>query len=142
MPVTIRDIAGKLNVSHATVSRALNGRDDPFISDATRQRVLEAAREMGYVPNRHAQALVVGKTYTVGVVGIPLVSDFHGKVVYGIEAECISRGYHALLISLQHCAGNGVQWAIDMLLQHQVDGAILTSGATPGYDDFAERRAC
>lgn len=62
MRVTIRDIAKRLNVSHATVSRALNRPDDPIISEATRARVFETAIEMGYRPNTAARALVTGRT--------------------------------------------------------------------------------
>jgi len=50
MRVTIKDIASRLNLSTATVSKVLSGRGGAFISEATRQKVLETAREMGYRP--------------------------------------------------------------------------------------------
>ncbi|MHB1190564.1 MAG: LacI family DNA-binding transcriptional regulator, partial [Armatimonadota bacterium] len=62
MNVTLLDIAKKLNVSRTTVSRVLKGEDNPYISDKTRQRVLETAKEMGYRPNRVARALVTGRS--------------------------------------------------------------------------------
>ncbi len=60
--VTIRDIAEKLNVSHATVSRALSRPTEKLISKATMKRVHDAAQEMGYRPNPAARALVTGRT--------------------------------------------------------------------------------
>jgi LacI family transcriptional regulator len=57
---TLRDLAGRLDVSVATVSRALAGHAQ--ISAATRDRVAAMARELGYVPNRAARALVAGQT--------------------------------------------------------------------------------
>ena len=53
-------------ISGATVSRVLSGRDDLSISDATRAKVLEAAKQLGYVPNSTARALTSGKTGVVG----------------------------------------------------------------------------
>lgn len=67
MRVTLRDIAKRVNLSHATVSFVLNERMDVSIPPATRQRVLEAAKEMGYRPNRAAQALVRGRTNMVAL---------------------------------------------------------------------------
>lgn len=60
--VTIRDIARELDLSHTTVSRVLNGREDINIPERTRLKVLEAAQSMGYQPNRAARALATGKS--------------------------------------------------------------------------------
>ena len=67
MRVTIRDIAQRLNVSHATVSRALNRPNDSLISESTRRRVMDTAIEMGYRPNPAARALVTGKTNMISL---------------------------------------------------------------------------
>jgi LacI family transcriptional regulator len=61
------EIARRTNLSPATVSRVLNGKGVGFISAATRQRVLEVARELGYEPNRLARGLVTGRTQVMGV---------------------------------------------------------------------------
>lgn len=60
------DVAKHANISGATVSRVLSGRADHLISPKTRAKVLEAARELGYVPNSAARALTNGKTGVVG----------------------------------------------------------------------------
>ncbi|MCK4470618.1 MAG: LacI family DNA-binding transcriptional regulator, partial [Anaerolineae bacterium] len=64
MPVTLQDIATKLGVSVATVSRALAGYSG--VAPTTRQRVLQAAREMGYHPNVTARRLQKQRTDTIG----------------------------------------------------------------------------
>ena len=69
----IWDIAHRSGVSIATVSRVLNGRPD--VSDATRERVMDSIRELGYVSNRHARALVSGRTSYIGFT-VPKVEHF------------------------------------------------------------------
>ena len=63
---TLKDLAARLDISVATVSRALAGNDR--IALKTRERVAAAAREIGYVPNRAARALVSGRSGFVGLV--------------------------------------------------------------------------
>ncbi len=65
MGVTIFDIAKKANVSHMTVSMVLNHKGDKRVSENTRRRVLDIANEIGYVPNRAAQALGLRRTNEV-----------------------------------------------------------------------------
>lgn len=65
MSITIKDIARMLNVSHTTVSRALN--DSPLISSDTKKRVKELAREYNYIPNVSARSLVMSKSYHIGL---------------------------------------------------------------------------
>lgn len=65
MPITLQELARQLNLSKGTISRVLNNREDAFISEATRQRVQEAARELGYRPNRAARALATGRSHSI-----------------------------------------------------------------------------
>ncbi len=62
----LRELARRLNLSVTTVSRALNG--FPEVKESTRRRVVEAAQEFGYVPNRLARSLQKGRTEAVGIV--------------------------------------------------------------------------
>jgi LacI family transcriptional regulator len=71
---TLKDLAAKLDISVATASRALAGYDR--IAVKTRERVAEAAREIGYVPNRAARALVSGRS---GFVGLALPVRGYGQ---------------------------------------------------------------
>lgn len=65
MSVTIKDIAKLANVSHTTVSRALN--DSPLINDETKQKIKDIAKQLNYVPNYSAKSLVLDKSYTIGL---------------------------------------------------------------------------
>ena len=64
--VTIKDVAGLAGVSVATVSYVLNNKKVDRITDETRQKVLQAAKELNYRPNIAAQNLKSGKSYIIG----------------------------------------------------------------------------
>jgi LacI family transcriptional regulator len=63
--VTIKDIAKLANVSHTTVSRALN--NSPLIKEPTQRKILEIASQQNYTPNFNAKSLVMQKSYTIGL---------------------------------------------------------------------------
>ena len=63
--VTIKDIARLANVSHTTVSRALN--DSPLIKPGTKKKIVEIASQLNYTPNFNAKSLVMQKSYTIGL---------------------------------------------------------------------------
>ena len=67
--VTVKDVAARAGVSTAAVSQALNGRG--ALSADTRQRILDAATELGYSPDRYAAALRRGRTLSIGYVASP-----------------------------------------------------------------------
>lgn len=92
--VNVRGLAAELGVSAMTVSRALNGH--PNVSDATRDRVLEAAARRGYRPNRLAKGVLTGRSGTVGVMVSP-VKPFEAHVVLGIHNALVEQGYLPLL---------------------------------------------
>lgn len=66
MAVTIRELSKRCGLSISTVSKALNGYTD--ISDATKEAVALAAKEIGYYPNAHARALKTKRSYNLGVL--------------------------------------------------------------------------
>ncbi|AGF57108.1 LacI family transcriptional regulator [Clostridium saccharoperbutylacetonicum] len=65
MSVTIKDIAKLANVSHTTVSRALN--NSPYINEETKVKIKALAKELNYVPNYSAKSLVLLKSYVIGI---------------------------------------------------------------------------
>jgi LacI family transcriptional regulator len=97
MRVTIQDIALRLQLSPATVSRVLNRRADSFISEATRKRVLKAAAEMGYRPNRAARALATGTTHLVLLATSRARSPYYTKVMYQLQDELRRDGYDLIM---------------------------------------------
>ena len=84
MTVTLADVARRAGVSLATASRVLNG-SKRSVNDGLRIRVVEAARELHYVPNANAQALVNERSAIIGVI-IPSVSDpYFAEIIHGIQ---------------------------------------------------------
>jgi LacI family transcriptional regulator len=78
----LKQIAEELGISMMTVSRALNGRGD--VAEATRLRVLKAAKRLKYRPNRLVHALKSGRSRTVGVM-ISVWLSFNAKIIHGIH---------------------------------------------------------
>jgi len=82
MAVTIKDIARMANVSHTTVSRALN--DSQLINEETRKRIKELAQKLNYVPNFSAKSLVLEKSYNIGVFASKQIEKLQTSFFYEI----------------------------------------------------------
>lgn len=95
--VTIKDIAARVGVSATVVSQVLRGVQGSMVSAATRQRILNTARELGYRPNRQAQALVGGKTHTVAIWKHGLYSPFHAWVMHQCAQCAYADGYEVII---------------------------------------------
>ncbi len=92
--ITMSDIAAKANISRATVSLILNNRVDTGnvrISDATRDRVLKIAEQLGYCRNELARSVKLGYTNVIGVAGW-MGDSFSGALLRGISLEAIRHG--------------------------------------------------
>ena len=121
--VTIKQLAERLQLSTATISKALG--DSHEISDATKKRVLALARELNYVPNAYAGSLRRNKSKTIAVV-IPEVADsFFSLALNGIEEAVLEKGYHAL-IYLTHEKIDRERTILKELTNGRVDGAIMS----------------
>ncbi|WP_392870216.1 LacI family DNA-binding transcriptional regulator [Streptomyces sp. LN499] len=93
--VTINDVARSAGVSRQTVSRALNDKDE--IDGSTKQRVLDAAHELGYRPSRFARGLVRQDTTTIGLVIPDLLNPFFTEVAAGALEAARARGWHVVV---------------------------------------------
>lgn len=138
--VTIYDIAQQLQLSSATVSRALQ--DNPVINKKTRNRVQEAARTLGYRHNNFASNLRSQKTNTIGVIVHELRSSFITSVLSGIEKITSEAGYDLLIAHSSESAAKEAANALN-LFHKRVDGLIAslafdTSGLEH-YKTFEER---
>ncbi len=92
---TIKDIARALNISVATVSRAM--RDTYDVSKETRQRVLDMASQLNYRPNSNAQGLVKRSTHNIGVI-IPAITNYYfSTVITGIQEVAQKNGFNIIL---------------------------------------------
>jgi LacI family transcriptional regulator len=99
MPVSIREVAKRLNLSITTVSRALDGYDD--VAKKTQQQVIRTAREMGYTPNRAARQLRRQKADTIGFI-LPasakrISEPFFMEFIAGMGDELTKQGYDLLV---------------------------------------------
>ena len=120
---TIKDVARLANVSVATVSRALNGREN--VADAVRKRVLQIAENLDYSPHHAARCLSRGRTHTVGVVLPDLPCEFFARVMCGIDALARERGLQ-LLVSGHHRSMES-QAAALRVMRGRVDGVLAIS---------------
>ena len=120
---TIYDIAKRVNLTAATVSRALN--NNPKISENTRKLVQETAIEMNYEQNTLARALKSGKSFNVGVIVPRMDSNFFASVIRGIEEELYPKGYH-VIVCQTHDQENLETGNIMSLLNAQVDGILMS----------------
>ena len=129
----IKDVAREVEMSTATVSRAL--RNLPGVSDETRARVRETARRLGYVPSPSAAGLATGQTRTVAVV-VPFVTQwFFAAVVQGAEEVLRERGYDLLLYNLAGDASARHRVFETNLLTKRVD-AVLVLSLKPSGDEL------
>jgi len=121
--ITIYDIAKQLDVSAATVSRALN--DNTSVSAATRKKVNDLAESLGYRHNLFASSLRLQKTQTIGVILHELNSYFITSVLAGIEKIVRAAKYNLLIV---HSAENAdIEIANAHSLFHKrVDGVIAS----------------
>lgn len=124
--VTIEDVAGHLQVTKSTVSRALNGYPD--ISESTRLRVRKAADAMGYRPLSHAQAIRTGRVRTVGLVlqvnqhdgHRPFLAEFLAGVSQAATAEDWS-----LTLSMANSDADTLRLMQQLVYENKADGFIL-----------------
>jgi len=93
--VTIADIARELNLTGATVSRALNNR--PGTSESTRRLVQATAERMHYQRDRIAYSLRSGRSHIIGVIIPSAEINFFGSVIHGIESIANQHGYNVLI---------------------------------------------
>ena len=132
--ITIYDIANELNISTATVSRALQ--DDPSVSAKTRKKIFETADKMGYRSNIYARNLRRKHTNTIGFMVHELQSNFINSVLAGVEQVTTAAGYDLIIAhsleSYEREAANARN-----LFHKRVDGLIASlSFDTKSLDHF------
>src|SRR6266496_1643658 len=121
--ITIYDIADKLNVSIATVSRAL--KNDPVVSKKTRKKIFDLAEELGYRSNHFARNLRQQQTNTIGIIVHELNSNFITSVLAGVEKITTEAGYDLIIA---HSSESYAKEAANAknLFHKRVDGLIAS----------------
>ncbi len=120
--VTIRDVAARAGVSIGTASKALNGQGK--LRAETRDRVADAARELGFAPNQLARGLLAGRTYTVGVITTDSFGRFSIPVMLGAE-DALGAGQISVFMCDTRDDPDRERQYLDMLLSRRVDGLIV-----------------
>jgi LacI family transcriptional regulator len=121
--VTIYDLARKLNISIATVSRAL--KDDPVVSKKTKKKIADLALELGYRSNNFARNLRTSRTNTIGVIIPRINSSFMSAVIAGMENVANSEGYN-LIISQSSESAEKERVNAATLFNSRVDGLLVS----------------
>lgn len=120
--ITIKDIARHLSLSVSTVSRALV--NDKNIRRETKEKVLEAAKALGYKPNPVATNLKYGHTNTVGVIVPEMVTPFASQVINGIQSILYANGLK-VIIAESHEDPQKEKENLQMMERFMVDGIII-----------------
>ncbi len=131
MPPTIKDVADKLNVSTATVSRALRGL--PNVTPSTRERVLQAAKELNYSIDPRASHLASGRTMNIGII-MPLADTwFYSKLATAAEATLIEHNYYVTRYNIASL-GDQTEHLKWLSSGRHVDGLIVATVALSKED--------
>jgi LacI family transcriptional regulator len=121
--ITIYDIAQRLSLSSATVSRALQ--DHPAINKNTRKKIQQTAKDLGYRHNTFASSLRKQKTNTIGVIVHELNSNFITSVLAGIEKVTTEAGYDLIIAHSSESYTKEAANALN-LFHKRVDGLIAS----------------
>ncbi|HXV98499.1 MAG TPA: LacI family DNA-binding transcriptional regulator, partial [Anaerolineae bacterium] len=116
--ITIYDIAKAVGVTQTTVANALAGRGN--VSEATRQRILKYAQEMGYRPNTIARSLAQGKTYTLALILPRISTPFYPEIAEAIEHTAMQQDYQLLLCNTHDDPDLGRRY-LERLISRWVD---------------------
>lgn len=128
----IRDVARLAGVSYQTVSRVLN--DSPSIREATRQRVLDVIKEVGYRPNQAARALVTSRSRTIGVLSSQ--SEHYGPAtsVNAIEGAAREAGYRLSVTNITSGDYSSIKSGLDYLLSQSIEALVVIAPQVRVFD--------
>jgi len=137
--ISMKEIAKVCNVSQAVVSKALA--DRPGVSPATRQRILEVARQFNYRPNALVRSLQQGQTMTVAVAASVMEDVYAARILQAILERLYHAGYEVLMFSWDQQVRDGSHMLRSMV-ERRVDGLLMFPPAeTPSAEYMAELRS-
>ncbi len=133
---TLSDVAAVAGVSPSTASRVLNGKGTGFISEATAERVRQAADELGYRPSAAARSLVTGYSHTVAFCCTPTYDSAMAELVRAVHDVTKAGGYHMLLVD-----SDDVDELRQLLVERRVDAIVWTHYPIHEADTLTEHFA-
>lgn len=134
----IHDVARRARVSIATVSRTVNG--VATVDKELARRVWKAIRELDYVPNPHARALISGHSRLLAVLVPEITNPFFPELIQGFEEIATASGYEVLIVSTSGDAAR-MKECIRRILERNVEGAAVMTFGTEGalLDELGKR---
>jgi LacI family transcriptional regulator len=133
--VTIVDVARAANVSRSTVSRALSGYGR--IGDATREKVLAVAEELGYRPNDLARATREGRSRTIGLIVTDIANPFFAEATKAVANTAAELGYELLVADTNEDA-EIERRATRVFAEKRIDGLIVVPAPGGSHDHLFE----
>jgi LacI family transcriptional regulator len=135
---SIRDVALRAGVSVGTVSNVLNRPD--MVSAATRERVLAAIADLGFVRNESARHLRAGRSRTIGLVVLDIANPFFTDVARGVEDVANAQGLAVILCNSDDRPEKEAAY-LDVLAEQRVQGVLITPTAeiSPALESLRSR---
>lgn len=124
---SLRHVADLAGVSVATASRVMSGSSHP-VSHSTRARVLSAAGQLAFEPNRLARALVTSRSHTVGVIVHDIADPYFGEIVKGLEEGLAAHDYRMFVTSSERDPAKELAY-VRALQAHRVDAIVFAASS-------------
>lgn len=122
---SIKDIAKKLEVSNATVSLVLSGKEkDGRVSKEVAEKIIETAKMMNYQPNNIARSLRMGCSQTIGLIVADISNSFFSTLAFYIQEEAEKYGYTVIITNTNESVDK-IGTMINMFRNRQVDGFLI-----------------
>jgi DNA-binding LacI/PurR family transcriptional regulator len=135
-PITSYDVARRAGVSQSAVSRCF--KPGASVSPAMRERVMRAAKELGYTPNAIARSLITRRSHLVGVLISNLTNLYYPEALSELSERFSERGVRVLLFTLPH--ESDVDQMLDQLWGYRIDGVIAAARLSVAQVALFEQR--
>ncbi|MBP6824854.1 MAG: LacI family DNA-binding transcriptional regulator [Acidobacteria bacterium] len=133
---TIVDIAELAGVAPMTVSRVIN--ETGYVSEAMREKVQQAVKELNYHPNGLARSLKRQRTQVIGILLPDITNPFSAQLVSGIQDILLARGYASFICTSERSTERE-QAGLSALFDHRVDGIIVATRETPTGNEWLSK---
>lgn len=128
---TVHEVAALAKVSTATVSRVFDSKWQGKIKDVTREKVMAAAKTVGYTPNAIARSLFINRTNIVGLVVGVQVGYFYSEIFFALLKRLQDSGKQVLVFSAD--PDNSIESIVSQVHQYRVDAILVMANATSTY---------
>jgi len=120
---TIYDVAKKAGVSPSTISRVMNAPE--IVAEDTRQKVINAIKELAYIPNMMAANMPKKRTNSIGLIIPDITNTFFSNLIRGVQDVCEKQRYSVLVVNSDDSQEKEGRY-LKLLYSRRVDGVILT----------------